>query len=121
MFDLEKDSKEVIQEVKICFGDLVGKEKDEVYVVLSEPDTFDAIKIKGKTKEELTKVDFLYGYFHDIFPKYLVDHSILKGGNKASNEEVCAFVFRKATIADRLAADYFTQVFLSPQSKREGK
>lgn len=121
MFDLTTDAKNAIQEVKICFGDLVKKDKDEVFVVLTEPDTFDVCKMKGKTKEELMAPEFIYGYFRDIFPKYLIDHSFVNKGEKASSEEVRDFIFRKLAVADYVSAQYFTEVFLSPQSKKEEK
>ena len=121
MFDFEKDARLAVQEVRIEFGDLVGKKKDEVFVVLAEPDTFDCLKVKGKSKEELSKLDFLLGYFKEIFSKYLIDHSFTVNGVKADNDKVRDFIFRKIAISDYVCGEYFKAVFLPPQSKKEEK
>lgn len=117
MFDLERDGRNAVQEVKVCFGDLVGKEKEDVWVIIEEPDTFDCLKIKSTPKEELGKADFILGYFKEIFPKYLVDHSFTKGNEKAPTEDVAKFIFRKMPVADYVTGEYFKAVFLAPQSK----
>lgn len=121
MFDLEKGRKTVIQEVRIPFGDLVGAEKDEVWVTLEEPDTFDCLKLKSQPKEVIADPNYLVNYFKEIFPKYIIDHGFCKGSVKATTEEVMEFIFRKMSIADHVTGEYFRAVFLSPQSKTKEK
>ena len=119
MFDLEREGRSAVQEVKICFGDLIGKEKEDAWVIIEEPDTFDCLKIKATPKDELGKPDFIIGYFKEIFPKYLVDHSFTKGNDKATTDEVSAFIFRKMPVADYVTGEYFKAVFLVPQNQRK--
>lgn len=117
MFDLEKEGRTAIQEVKICFGDLVGSEKEDVWVTLAEPDTFDCLKLKSQPKDVISDPNYLVGFFKEIFPKYIVDHGFCKGSVKATTEEVTEFIFRKMSVADYVTGEYFRAVFLSPQSK----
>lgn len=117
MFDLASEGRIAIQAVKICFGDLVGKEKDDVWVVLEEPDTSDCMKIKTQPKEVLENAEFIINFFKGILPKYLIDHSFCNGEVKASAEEVRDFIFRKMSVADYVTGEYFRAVFLTPQSK----
>lgn len=117
MFDLSKEGRTAIQSVKICFGDLVGKQKDEVWVSIEEPDTSDCMRIKTQPKEVLASAEFIIDYFKGIFPKYLTDHSFCNGEVKASAEEVRDFIFRKLSVADYVTGEYFKEVFLIPQSK----
>ena len=119
MFDLKNEIGNAVQEVKICFGDLLGKEKDDVYVVLSEPDTFDCLKLKGRPSEDYKNAEFILSYFKEIFPKYLIDHNFISDGKKADTKDISEFIFRKINISDYVAGEYFKAVFLSPQSNRK--
>ena len=118
MFDFEKDYANAIFKVTIQIGDLLGKPKEDVYVTLCEPDTFDSLLMNSVQK---TKAEEIVKYFDGIFDKILVDHNFMRNGEKVSNEEVHKFLFKKVNVIERIIAQYLKEVFISPQTKTNEK
>ena len=118
MFDLEKDFDNAIQKVTIQIGDLLGKPKEDVFVTLSEPDTFATLKMNAVEK---TKPEALVRYFDEIFDSILIDHNFMKGDKKATNEEVHKILFKKFSVVESIVTQYIKEVFLSPQTRTREK
>lgn len=123
MYDLSKDYSNSIQTVRLEIGDLLGMErKEDVFIILAEPDTFDCMKLnKVFTRKDDDMADELFDQFAKLFGKLIVDHNIMNGDRKAKAEEVKDLVFRKLSISSYVLDEYMTKVFHSPQSKTEEK
>ena len=98
MFDLKKDLDNAIQKVTIYIGDYLGKPKEDVFITLSEPDTFDTLQMNNVDK---TKPEPLVRYFDGIFDKVLIDHNFQNGGSKASIEDVHKLLLKKFSLVEK--------------------
>ena len=119
MFDIARDSEKVIQKVKIYLGDKLGLEKKEdCFVELGEPETFDTVKIVSINKSE-NQIEGAVHYFDEIFDRVLIDHDFYDGTRKLKTEEVHKFLFKKFDLVNYILSEYMSKVFPSPRSLTE--
>lgn len=121
MFDIARDAEKAIIHVTIYLGDLLGLEKKEdCFITLKEPETFDCVKI-AEVRNNPNQVDGAVKYFDSIFDKVLVDHDFVDGTRKLDAAEVHEFLFRKFEVVNYIIAEYMNKVFHSPRTETEEK
>ena len=119
MFDIARDSQKAIQKVKIYLGDLLGLDKKEdCFVELIEPETYDCIKVTEIRKNE-NQIDGAVHYLDEIFDRILVDHDFYDGTRKLETKEVHEFLFKKFDVVNYILGEYMSKVFPSPRTETE--
>lgn len=99
-----------IVKTKINIGTLLGCETDEeAYIVLREPTTELAIKLKNASGEG---EEGILNFFKDALPKIIVEHNLYEEeGKLMSKADVASLVFENLPLTMKVVEEYSESAF----------
>ena len=99
-----------ITKVKINIGTLLGCETDEeAYIVLREPTTELAIKLKNASGEG---EEGILNFFKDALPKIIVEHNLYEEeGKLMSKADVASLIFENLPLTMKVVEEYSESAF----------
>ena len=99
-----------ITKVKINIGTLLGCETDEeAYIVLREPTTELAIKLKNASGEG---EEGILNFFKDALPKIIVDHNLYEEeGKLMTKADVASLIFENLPLTMKVVEEYSESAF----------
>ncbi len=105
-----KNVNNYIVKTKINIGTLLGCETDEeAYIVLREPTTELAIKLKNASGEG---EEGILNFFKDALPKIIVDHNLMETEEKKmSKEDVASLIFENLPLTMKVVEEYSESAF----------
>lgn len=114
-----KDDSYLISE-KINVGQFFGRQPEDGFVTLREPDTKTTMKFQAASKKEDPEESI--NAFCQAFPNLLVDHSLMKSeSEKLSGAEVLDVVLNKLELFMHVFTEYSSRVLFSLGKERGGK
>lgn len=99
-----------IVKTKINIGTLLGCETDEeAYIVLREPTTELAIKLKNASGEG---EEGILNFFKDALPKIIVEHNLYEEeGKLMTKADVASLIFENLPLTMKVVEDYSESAF----------
>ena len=105
-----KNVNNYIVKTKINIGTLLGCETDEeAYIVLREPTTELAIKLKNASGEG---EEGILNFFKDALPKIIVDHNLYEEeGKLMTKADVASLIFENLPLTMNVVEEYSDSAF----------
>lgn len=105
-----KNVNNYIVKTKINIGTLLGCETDEeAYIVLREPTTELAIKLKNASGEG---EEGILGFFKDALPKLIVEHNLYEEeGKLMTKSDVASLIFENLPLTMKVVEEYSESAF----------
>jgi hypothetical protein len=114
-----EDSKYLVSE-KILIGQFFGLPEQDAFIELREPDTRTMMKMQKASRTEDTEQ--VVEAFIEVFPKVLVDHSLMKSEKeKMTAAEVIEVLEKKMELFMYVVTTYSEKVLFTLGKKKEDR
>ena len=109
---------------KVLLGDFFGRDAEEAFIELREPDNFDMNKMNvaiSKAQKDGDNTSTLT-VFREVLPRIIVDHSLYKSETeKMDAEEVAVLVMDKTDMFTAVLDQYSREVLFTLGKRNAGK